>query len=216
MSIFLETKNLCGKFTVIMNDLLLDPLKLEDKIQKKLHILETIYHRWNKNLNLVSKLDESTIWERHILDSLQIIPFFNDVNKLADMGAGVGLPSLPLAIAQPDIDFFAIEPIQKKCALMQEIIREIRIPNFHVLTERVEKVYLSHMDVVCCRAFGEFYRDARLAYKMLKPQGQFITFKTQIHQQVPDGYEKVESHEYRLPGIARKYYVIVATKSGEA
>ena len=199
-----------------MNELLLNPSKFDDKTLNKLRALEAIYRRWNKNLNLVSKQDEAAIWERHIVDSLQIIPFLKDVNKLADMGAGVGLPSLPLAIACPDIDFFAIEPIQKKCALMQEITREIRIPNFHVLAERVEKVYLSHMDVVCCRAFGEFYRDARLAYKMLKPQGQFITFKTQSNQEVPPGYEKVESHPYVLPEIPRKYYVVVATKAGEA
>ena len=199
-----------------MNGLLIDPLKFEDKIQSRLRALEAIYRRWNKSLNLVSKQDESAIWERHIVDSLQIIPFFSDVNKLADMGAGIGLPSLPLAIARPDIDFFAIEPIQKKCSLMQEIIREIRIPNFHVLTERVEKVYLSHMDVVSCRAFGEFYRDARLAYKMLKPQGQFMTFKTQPYYEIPQGYEKVENHDYLLPGIPRKYYVVVATKAGEA
>jgi len=199
-----------------MNELLLNPSKLDEKIQKKLRSLEAIYRRWNKNLNLVSKQDEPAIWERHIVDSLQIIPFLNDVNKLADMGAGVGLPSLPLAIACPDIDFFAIEPIQKKCAMMQEITREIRIPNFHVLAERVEKVYLSHMDVVCCRAFGEFHRDARLAYKMLKPQGQFITFKTQANQEIPQGYEKVERHSYVLPGIPRKYYIVVATKAGEA
>lgn len=199
-----------------MNELLINPSVFDEKTLNKLRALEAVYRRWNKNLNLVSKQDESAIWERHIVDSLQIIPFLKDVNKLADMGAGIGLPSLPLAIACPDIDFFAIEPIQKKCALMQEITREIRIPNFHVLAERVEKVYLSHMDVVCCRAFGEFYRDARLAYKMLKPQGHFITFKTQSNYEVPQGYEKVESHSYVLPEIPRKYYVVVATKAGEA
>ena len=58
-----------------MNGLLLDPLNLDDKIQKKLRALEEIYRRWNKNLNLVSKQDDASIWERHVLDSLQIIPF---------------------------------------------------------------------------------------------------------------------------------------------
>lgn len=198
-----------------MNGLLIDPSTFEEKIQNKLRVLETIYRRWNRNLNLVSQQDEALIWERHIVDSLQLIPFFQDVNKLADMGAGPGLPSLPLAIACPDIDFFAIEPNQKKCALMQEIIREVRIPNFHILTERVERVYLSHMDVVCCRAFGEFTRDAKLAYKMLKPQGQFMTFKTEACNEAPAGYERIESHAYSLPGIARKYFVVVAWKAGE-
>ncbi len=199
-----------------MQGLLIDPGTFDEKVQNKLRVLEGIYRRWNRNLNLVSQQDEALIWERHIVDSLQLIPFFQEVNKLADMGAGPGLPSLPLAIACPDIDFFAIEPNQKKCALMQEIIREVRIPNFHILTERVERVYLSHMDVVCCRAFGEFTRDAKLAYKMLKPQGQFMTFKTEPQHELPPGYEKIESHEYSLPGIARRYFVIVAWKAGEA
>src|SRR6187402_3378203 len=106
------------------NGLLLDPSTLDEKIQTKLRTLESIYRRWNKNLNLVSPNDEALIWERHIVDSLQLMPFFHEVNKLADMGAGPGLPSLPLAIARPDIDFFAIEPTEKKCALMQGIIRE--------------------------------------------------------------------------------------------
>ncbi len=195
--------------------LLVELSSLDEKIQQKLFLLESILRRWNKNLNLVSKKDEDGIMARHILDSLQIIPFLHDVNKLADMGAGIGLPSLPLAIAQPEIDFFAIEPNHKKCALMQEIVREIKIPNFHVLTERVEKVYLSHMDVVCCRAFGEFSRDARLAYKMLKPQGLFMTFKTHPETSIPSGYEKLENHVYVIPDVPRKYYVVLACKAGE-
>src|SRR3989338_2371060 len=160
-----------------MRELLIELSSLDEKTRHKLKLLESILKKWNRNLNLVSRSDEAAILERHIVDSLQLIPFFSDVTRRAGMGAGIGLPSLPLAIARPDIDFFAIEPNQKKCALMQEIVREVKIPNFHVLAERVEKVYLSHMDVVCCRAFGEFSRDARLAYKMLKPQGLFMTFK---------------------------------------
>ena len=199
-----------------MSSLLLNPVSLDEKSQKKLRVLESILKKWNKNLNLVSANDEKLIWERHIVDSLQIMPFLVDVNKFADMGAGIGLPSLPLAIARPDVDFFAIEPIQKKCSLMQEIVREIKIPNFHVLAERVEKVYLSHMDVACCRAFGEFTRDARLAYKMLKPQGAFITFKSAPESTIPTGYEKVENHPYVLDGVPRKFYVVMATKTPEA
>lgn len=198
-----------------MANLLLDPSIFDEKTQNKLKILESLLKKWNKNINLVSEQDEAQIWERHIIDSLQLIPFFNEVNKLADMGSGPGLPSVPLAIACPDIDVFAIEPKQKQAALMAELIREIRIPNLHVLAERVEKVFLSHMDVVCCRAFGEFTRDARLAYKMLKPGGAFMTFKTAEETAIPQGYEKVENHGYQLPNNPRRYNVVIAYKAGE-
>lgn len=192
-----------------------DPSLFDEKTIQKLKGVESLLRKWNKNVNLVSEQDEATIWERHIVDSLQLIPFFKEVNKLADMGSGVGLPAVPLAIACPDIDVFAIEPKQKKAALMGELIREIRIPNLHVLSERVEKVFLSHMDVVCCRAFGEFNRDARLAYKMLKPGGLFMTFKGSEENTVPQGYEKVENFPYQLPNNPRKYFVVIAHKTGE-
>ncbi len=199
-----------------MLDLLMETTKLDEKTLKKLRDLESLLTKWSKNVNLVSEEDMSSIWERHIVDSLQLIPFFHDVNKLADMGSGIGLPSVPLAIACPDIDIFAIEVKTKKSALIAEIIREIRIPNLHVLTERVERVFLSHMDVVCSRAFGEFSRDARLSYKMLKPGGLFMTFKAGEETVIPEGYAKVTNHPYKLPHHAKAFNVVIAEKTGEA
>jgi 16S rRNA (guanine527-N7)-methyltransferase len=198
-----------------MANLLQDPGIYDEKVVLKLREVEKFLRKWNKNLNLVSEGDEPHLWERHIVDSLQLTPFFKEVNKLADMGSGCGLPAVPIAIACPDIDVFAIEPTQKKAALMGELIREIRIPNLHVLSERVEKVFLSHMDVVTCRAFGEFSRDARLAYKMLKPGGLFMTFKATEEQTVPQGYDKVENVPYQLPNNPRKYFIVIAYKTGE-
>jgi 16S rRNA (guanine527-N7)-methyltransferase len=198
-----------------MGNLLFDPSSLDEKTIQKLRGVESFLRKWNKNINLVSEADEAAIWERHIVDSLQLMPFFKDVNKLADMGSGIGLPAVPLAIANPDIDVFAIETKQKQSTLMAELIREIRIPNLHVLTERVEKVFLSHMDVVCCRAFGEFTRDARLAYKMLKPGGLFMTFKASEESNLPQGYDKVENHGYQLVNNPRKFFVVTACKNGE-
>jgi len=198
-----------------MENLLQDPAVYDEKTLKKLRDVENFLRKWNKNVNLVSEQDEAFLWERHIIDSLQLIPFFKEVNKLADMGSGVGLPAVPLAITCPDIDVFAIEPRQKKAALLGELIREIRIPNLHVLSERVEKVFLSHMDVVCCRAFGEFSRDARLAYKMLKPGGLFMTYKGAEEVNIPQGYDKVENYAYHLPNNSRKYFIVIAYKTGE-
>jgi 16S rRNA (guanine527-N7)-methyltransferase len=198
-----------------MSNLLFNPDSLPEKALEKLRAVEDLYSKWNKSLNLVSEHDQDKLWERHIVDSLQSIPLFKDVNKLADMGSGVGFPSVPLAIACPDMDVFAIEPILKKCALMQEIIREVRLPNLHVQNDRTEKVFLSHMDVVICRAFGEFHRDAKLAYKMLKPGGMFMTHKANPEPDAPEGYERHENHPYQLPGHPKRFYIVIAHKAGE-
>ena len=198
-----------------MSKLLFGSESLNDEYLKKLKNLDGCLTRWNSNINITSSTDQNHIWDRHILDCLQLIPFFTDVNKMADMGSGIGFPAIPVAIAKPDIDVFAIEASQKKTSLMNELVREVRIPNIHVLNERVERVLLSHMDIVCSRAFGEFTRDARLAYRMLKPGGLFITFKTARQQVVPQGYERVNNHEYMLPGNPKSYFIVIAEKAGE-
>ncbi len=198
-----------------MSGLLFDIETLEeDKIQK-LKVFEQHLKKWNEQINLVSNSNSQIIWIRHILDSLQLIPLLTKVNKIADMGTGIGLPSLPLAIACPEIIFFAIEPNRKKNALLSELIRSLSIPNIHLLPEKVERVVVSHMDVVCCRAFGEFIRDANLAYKMLKPGGFFMTFKTALENRIPNGFKKVTNHRYQLPKYPREFNVVVSQKSGD-
>jgi len=192
--------------------LLYDPDSAESKIYKKLRDLEGILRRWNKNMNLVSPSNEPLIWTRHILDSLQMVPQVSEANKVADMGAGIGFPCIPLAVACPDVNFFAIEPNTKKSNLTTHLIADLGLPNVHVLPERVEKVVISHVDVVCCRAFGEFLRDSQLAYKMLRPGGLFVTFKSQPEDRLPKGFDKINNLPYRLPQQSKEYYLVVAQK----
>ena len=71
------------------------------------------------------------------------------------------------------------------------------------------------MGAVGCRPFGEFTADARLAYKLLKPGGLFMTFKAAEENSIPSGYDKVENHAYHLPGNPRKYFIVIAYKTGE-
>lgn len=196
-------------------DLLFDVSSVSDPQLEKLRKYEAFLKKWNKNVNIVSASNANIIWERHIVDSLQLVPLLADVSKIADMGSGFGLPAVPLAIACPDINVFAVEANTKKTALLTELTRELGLPNLHVLPEKVQKVVISHMDAVCCRAFGEFIRDAGLAYKMLKPGGIFLTFKSEEELRVPNGFEKVTNRKYRLKNYTRDFHIVVAYKFGE-
>ncbi len=198
-----------------MSELLFNPDSLDESDLKKLKIFETLLTKWNNNLNLVSSSNTPHIWNRHIVDCLQLLPLLGSIEKLADMGTGIGLPSIPLAIVRPDINIFAIEHHQKKVALLSELTRELTIPNIHVLSEKVEAVVVSHMDVVCCRAFGEFLRDASLAYKMLKPGGLFMTFKSDPEERTPNGFDKVTNHKYKLVNYSKEFYIVETQKLRE-
>ena len=65
-----------------------------------LAIYEELLLETNKKLNLIARSTEKTIWNRHFLDSIQIIDFIDKKCTIcADLGSGAGFPGLVLAIA---------------------------------------------------------------------------------------------------------------------
>lgn len=79
--------------------------------------------KWNQKINLIGPSTESEIWERHIKDSLQIVPLIpKDAASIADLGSGAGLPGLVIA-SQISTPITLIERDQRKCAFLAEAIR---------------------------------------------------------------------------------------------
>jgi 16S rRNA (guanine527-N7)-methyltransferase len=78
---------------------------------------------WQQRVNLISSASIPHVWERHVLDSLQLLPLFAAHAKgAADLGSGSGFPALPLAIAT-GIPFHLYESNQKKAAFLREALR---------------------------------------------------------------------------------------------
>ena len=81
----------------------------------------------NKTLNLIGKSTINQIWNRHFLDSAQVIDFIDKNDKtLVDLGSGAGFPGLVLAIVLKDrkipIKVKLIEKSPKKKKFLKKII----------------------------------------------------------------------------------------------
>ena len=119
---------------------------------------EELLKKANKRLNLIGKSTVHEIWERHFLDSAQVIDFIgkNDKN-LVDIGTGAGFPGLVLAIMSKDrkipLKIKLIEKSNKKTKFLQDVINELNL-NAEVINENVfelkEKI---SEDVFVARAF---------------------------------------------------------------
>ncbi len=80
---------------------------------------------WQKTLNLVAPSTLAMLWERHILDSWQLVPLAqpSQPGLLADLGSGAGLPGLILALAGiPDVHL--IESNQRKAAFLRFAVEQ--------------------------------------------------------------------------------------------
>ncbi|MFK7745012.1 MAG: 16S rRNA (guanine(527)-N(7))-methyltransferase RsmG [Roseobacter sp.] len=129
----------------------------------------TTYHdlliKWNPKINLVSKSSISDIWNRHIWDSAQIVPFASEGTSWLDIGSGGGFPGLVVAIyakeLQPDRKVTMVESDQRKTAFLRTVIRELGL-NAEVLAKRVEAMDAFAADVLSARALADL--DALLGF----------------------------------------------------
>lgn len=115
--------------------------------------LKPLYEEWNAQINVISRKDVNSLYERHILHSLSIAKFitFKKGTKLMDLGCGGGFPGIPLAILFPEVSFTMIDSIGKKIKVVQEIANAIGLENVQAHHMRAEKVNDS-FDFVITRA----------------------------------------------------------------
>ena len=86
--------------------------------QEKLIAYLMLIHKWNKVHNLTAIRDPLDMVTLHLLDSLSVLPYVEELaaKNLLDVGAGAGLPSIPLAICLPELQVTAIDAVQKKAS----------------------------------------------------------------------------------------------------
>ncbi len=79
--------------------------------------------QWQTRINLISPSSIASIWERHVIDSLQLLPLMPEgTAAVADLGSGSGFPALPLAIVSGHT-FHLFEANNKKAAFLREAMR---------------------------------------------------------------------------------------------
>ena len=96
----------------------------------------------------------------HLLDSLSIVPTLAERAhsaaplRVLDVGAGGGLPGMPLAIALPAAHVTLLDKVEKKVAFLRQAQLELRLPNVDVVHARVEQLRAPPFDVILARAFA--------------------------------------------------------------
>jgi 16S rRNA (guanine527-N7)-methyltransferase len=115
---------------------------LTEKQTLQLGMLFDLYREWNEKINLISRKDIDSLYEKHILHSLAIAKFiqFRPGTKVLDIGTGGGFPGIPLAILFPDTNFTLCDSIGKKINVAENISETIGLRNTDFVIGRVEKL----------------------------------------------------------------------------
>jgi 16S rRNA (guanine527-N7)-methyltransferase len=132
--------------------------------------------KWNKAYNLTSVRDPQEMIDRHILDSLAVLPYLPGPSLL-DVGTGAGLPGIPVAIANPNIAVTLLDSNSKKTRFLQQVKAELGLTNITVVHARVEQAELAKFTTVTARAFSTIDVIIDLAGRHCDDAGSLVLMK---------------------------------------
>ena len=121
---------------------------------RQLAALGDLYNEWNGRINVISRKDIGSLYEKHILHSLAIAAAFDfqpDM-EVIDIGTGGGFPGIPLAIFFPKTKFHLVDSIGKKIKVTAAISSAIGLTNVTTAQARAEEIKGRKFDVALSRA----------------------------------------------------------------
>jgi 16S rRNA (guanine527-N7)-methyltransferase len=144
--------------------------------EAKLRAFAALLLRWNATLNLIAARDAATLWDRHIADSLQLVPLMpRDTPRAIDLGSGGGFPGLVLAIAT-GVPFDLIESDRRKASFLRTAILETGA-SATVHCCRIEDATVPPAPLVTARALAPLPRLLPLAVRLLADDGTCLFLK---------------------------------------
>ena len=162
-----------------VHSILLNKLNFSQDALYKIDIFCREVIEYNQKFNLISKSTEDNIWDRHVLDSAQLVKFvdFKNGSSLADLGTGAGFPGVVLAIFNKNSKFHVklYEKSRVKSKFLSLVCKKLNI-NAHIY----ENDFRSHdisSDYIVSRAFKKLEEHIRISREIIKVNHKLIILK---------------------------------------
>ena len=112
-----------------------------------------LLERWQRRINLVADSTMVDVWQRHILDSAQLVKYYPpNTKKVLDVGSGAGFPGLVLAI-MGNVEVDLVEADHRKAVFLSTVVRSLGLPA-KIHNQRIETLPNLAPDVITARALA--------------------------------------------------------------
>ena len=179
---------------------------------KKLKLIEFFVQEvlnYNQKYNLISRNSEKDIWNRHVLDSAQLVKHIDhkNFNSLSDLGTGAGFPGIILSIFYSDILTFHVKLYEKskvKISVIKTVIEKLRLKRV-VICENDYQSHILDTDYLVCRAFKKLPEILRISRETAKKPHKVIVMLGKNAQEELNKASKDMINKYKLvPSITNR------------
>ncbi|KPP96740.1 16S rRNA (guanine(527)-N(7))-methyltransferase RsmG [Marinobacter sp. HL-58] len=194
-------------------------LELDNASQQQLLAFLALLNKWNRAYNLTAVREPGQMVSRQLLDSLSILPFVT-ADHLLDVGAGGGLPGIPLAIALPGKRFTLLDSNSKKTRFLTQCVLELGLRNVEVIHGRAETCNPAvRYQQISSRAFTALENLVAWCGHLLADEGEFLAMKGQFPDDevaaLPAGWQITSRHSLSVPGSdGERHLLVIGRDSG--
>jgi 16S rRNA (guanine527-N7)-methyltransferase len=167
--------------------------------------------RWN-HIHALTSLEPPERFEELILDSAALLPFLDTIHagqRMVDFGTGMGVPSVVLAAARPDLEIIALDKSKKKMAFLSQVAMELGLSNLKPITTRAEDLSPLQAAMGAAKAVGSLSLLTNWWERHQAPGAPLLALKGPEWEQEPpppSGWS-VDVHPYQLPHRGARFVV---------
>lgn len=149
-------------------------------------------------LGLIGPKEKDRLWSRHIVNSAALLGFLPQEGTVIDVGSGAGLPGLVIAIARPDLQVTLVEPMERRCSWLQEVVDELGLTNTKVLRARSQDLPPgTTADFVTARAVAALPKLLNMTHHLVGPGGSLLALKgRRVYEEVANAKKQLRKYGF--------------------
>ena len=127
---------------------------------------------------LIGPRELPRLWCRHIVNSAAVLDFIPEGVQVLDIGTGAGFPGLIIAISRPEVDVHLVEPMQRRCDWLADVVDELELENVTIHNVRAEELHgKGQSDIVTSRAVANLKKLMQWSMPLVLPGGAMLALK---------------------------------------
>ncbi len=165
--------------------------------------------RWNR-VHALTSLPVEDRWTELVLDSAALLPHLGSLpsgSRVVDLGTGMGIPAIVVALARPDLKVLGVDSSRKKMAFLRQAVLELGLPNLETVCARFEELPPLEADLGMAKALAPLDRLLAWWGPLGRPGAPFLALKSAKAEGPPPPGWDLRTVPYELPGRGRRHLI---------